>query len=734
MVHGIPRPDSDEDREKDMGNFTKTDRSLFMLAALLFAALSYVMYDDSLLFPREASNGLARIGQVSFSTNDVRLKTATAFTWVPAQKTDDVHLKDSLFTGDRSEATLQLQDGTVLRIKPNSLITLNANDGQMNLDLRYGDFSSKLGKNALKVTAGDKTFDLEGDGDVKISKPSAGDVEISVLDGSARVKNANGTEQIDKGKTLSLGKKSAKTKAEVKIEPVTADGETLVRFEDQEPVSLEWKTTGDVASYEVDLCSDLECRSSPKIAATREQKAALKAEIKLGPSFWRVRGLDKFGNELARTETRSVVVAAGRPPVITTPGGPDAKVEGAVKINKADDVVAGQLLLTWEPKDYYSQYEMEISADPELRTPLNAASTEEPGLLSPPLPNGIYHYHVRGVLKDGRRSAWSEPSRFQVDMKGELPPRPAKPILAKAKFLFNPVEEKTRAPASVPKPIINWAKAKGAVSYQVQISKTPDFHSPLTYNVASEAMSWPDYKAGDWHVRVIAINKDGLKSAPSDASVLTVQLPDPVLNHIEKIVVRAKKGHPEPPMKELRAQWTEIPLAQSYLFEISETPTFKAPRTFETTTSSVNVPVKPGTYYLRVQARDADKKALTGYSPVMETAYVFNNPIQPPDLVEPFDQASIFLQTTQEASLWLEWKRVKDADFYQVQVASDPNFKNKIVSAKLRENRFLIQRNIPVGKLYWRVRAITEKDKQISDWTDLRLFNIFSKKNGVFVE
>src|SRR5690606_24075572 len=137
-----------------MKNFTKTDRVILLLAAVVLAVFSYFLYDDSLLFPRPESKDLQKIGQVAFSSNDVRLKTMTAFTWFPAQKTDSVHLQDSVFTGENSEARLQLEDGTVLTLKPNSLITLNMNDGQMSLDLRYGDLSSKLsGKGALKITA-----------------------------------------------------------------------------------------------------------------------------------------------------------------------------------------------------------------------------------------------------------------------------------------------------------------------------------------------------------------------------------------------------------------------------------------------------------------------------------------------------------------------------------------------------------------------------------------------------
>ena len=74
-----------------------------------------------------------------------------------------------------------------------------------------------------------------------------------------------------------------------------------------------------------------------------------------------------------------------------------------------------------------------------------------------------YKYRVRGVMKNGRPSGWSEVAQFQVALEGALPARPGKPILAKKLFKFNPAEEKARKPASVPRPEVRWKPVANAV-------------------------------------------------------------------------------------------------------------------------------------------------------------------------------------------------------------------------------------------------------------------------------
>lgn len=73
-----------------MGNFTKTEKTIFTLALLVLVIFTYFLYDDSLIFPRESTSNLQPIGDISASSNDVRRKNIESFSWMPASKTDQV--------------------------------------------------------------------------------------------------------------------------------------------------------------------------------------------------------------------------------------------------------------------------------------------------------------------------------------------------------------------------------------------------------------------------------------------------------------------------------------------------------------------------------------------------------------------------------------------------------------------------------------------------------------------
>src|SRR5690606_37654201 len=122
-----------------LSRFSTTDRVILSGSTVVLLLLSYLLYDDSLLFPKD-TNSEPPIGVISSSANDVRRKNTGNFVWLPGNKKDQIYNRDSIFTGDGSQASIQLNDGSTIQIKENSLVNLNLKNGQMQLDLRFGQF------------------------------------------------------------------------------------------------------------------------------------------------------------------------------------------------------------------------------------------------------------------------------------------------------------------------------------------------------------------------------------------------------------------------------------------------------------------------------------------------------------------------------------------------------------------------------------------------------------------
>src|ERR1700692_3307682 len=134
--------------------FSKTEKSILAGALLLLLVLSFLLYNDSFILPQNTTPNLEAIGNISTSDNDVRRKNADNFIWYPGNKKDQIYNRDTIFTGDGSSADISLQDGSQIHIQENSLVNLNLKNGQMQLDLRYGQFVGDSKNGALRFRSG----------------------------------------------------------------------------------------------------------------------------------------------------------------------------------------------------------------------------------------------------------------------------------------------------------------------------------------------------------------------------------------------------------------------------------------------------------------------------------------------------------------------------------------------------------------------------------------------------
>jgi hypothetical protein len=95
-----------------------------------------------------------------------------------------------------------------------------------------------------------------------------------------------------------------------------------------------------------------------------------------------------------------------------------------------------------------------------------------------------------------------------------------------------------------------------------------------------------------------------------------------------------------------------------------------------------------------------------------------------PVLVEPFDDATLFFQQNVSPYLWFEWKSVRQATEYHLEISTDPDFNDKVLSLKTPAIRYLVKKPLPQTALYWRVQALNE-EKQ-SFWSRTQRVQIFS--------
>lgn len=720
-----------------MINLSRTERFIFSLCAIVFCTFAYFLYDDSLLFNQDAQTVSKNIGSFNLSQNDVRRKGEESFLWRPATTADKIYLRDSIFTGNSSRAVLKFDDGSTIEVKENSMITLNMSQGQIQLDLRYGDLVTALNeKSKIEITAGNEKFDLKPQSQepskVQIQKSRTRKIKVKLLEGKAEFTDKKNKEQVSLVKEKSLliapaaspTEKSELIKIKSSIELVTQDKAPFTLFKKGETFPLEWTAT-EVSHFRIEVSQNLDFTKKIYTSLTAASPHAVTAALDRGWYFWRVIGINDTGKDIIKSDIRRLFVSYYEAPQITSP---QNHGDLSFDVEPPTSDFTTEVKLGWNSPTDYPEYEWQLSNNENFDSPLASDKTSKNLVQVPQLKAGIYFARVRGLLPENKFSAWSSSRQWKISI-NEKKPAPLELITKEVNF--NPVQAQ-RNPAAVQRPSVLWKPLADAVSYRVELAKTKNFKDKEIFETAQPQWDWANYKAGNYYFRVWAKRSNRRASIPSDIGSLSVILSNPEISPVAQIFEKSEKiGVPAPP-KNIKLNWTQIPLANKYVLEIDKDPTFKAPIKREISSNSDQVELtKPGKYLARVRAYDENSQPLTDYSAPQSIVYDYRTQLAAPTLEEPRNQVNIVLQKDIEPFLRLVWAKDPSAVSYEIELAADKEFKRIIFREKAQDAYFLIRRKIPFGSLYWRVKANAPVPEDSSEWSKPWIFNLIYKSNEI---
>lgn len=715
----------------------RADRIFLSFALFIVAIFSYLLYDDSLFFKDNTEHTQEQIGNILVSKNDVRLKNSSAFAWRSAGKSVEVHQKDSIFTGERSEVSIHLNDGSTINLKENSLVTLNQQNGEMTLDLKYGDFIGQLNpESKLKVTSGKEEYDLKGETSannektvIQLNKSRAGQLDVKLKEGSAAVKSKNQTKVLEKDHSVSLAKNFEEV-PRPSIKLLVADKSTFKQLKEGDELPFSWSASSKVPQFKIEISKNILFKELVWNNRTTLEKAEIPLRSGEGEFYWRVKALTASGQELNTSVTNSFKVARLETPLLLAPG-KNQNLSFEMTADTPAEDLKSNFNLAWTATKDSKKFHYQIAIDNEFRTLIKDHVVEELEVLSPKVPTGQYFVRVRSERSEDTHSAWTDTHPVTINVTTEQ--RPPAPRLVKNKIIFNPATAEKRTPSSEVAPTLLWEKPDGIQHFKIQVGKTIDFRDAKFYSSNTDQFDLKNYTSGLSYFRVFSLGPRGLASLPSEVGTVSVSFLDPKIIPLKDLVVDGTDKTLPAPTKEMLVGWTPVPGAQKYLLEMAQNESFKNSKKFEVNNSTVPVILeKPGTYHVKVVALNQVGKIISHYSPPEKFQYIYRVPLALPSLLEPFDQTTVFLQQDTEAFIWLEWKTVKDVKVYQLDISASPSFETILLNTQTKEPRFLIKNKLPPGKLFWRVRAISENPDLSSDWTKTREFSILIKKNEAF--
>lgn len=338
------------------------------------------------------------------------------------------------------------------------------------------------------------------------------------------------------------------------------------------------------------------------------------------------------------------------------------------------------------------------------------------------LPDGKYFVRLKGFSKDRKLTATSSVHSFEMfDKKRSLLPAPillTKNISHSDSYNFPP--------------ILKWENVSAAEKYQIEVSNSPRFEQVRKYETGKDFYPWNDFKPGTYFVRLFSQNSEST-SEPSDIGTIEVSSLAPQLEAIPRILIRSREKTVGP--QEVKLQWRHTGKQAKYRVEISKDGTFRDAQVLESTRGPASLSVRtPGNYSVRVFAANEDGLPISPSSNIERFSFDLRNPLETPQLIRPFSETTVFLQKEDSPYLWLDWKPVTDAEIFTVQIATDPTFQNIIWNEKTDRNRFLLEKGIPNGQYYWRVKANADKGETDSDWSNPNRFYFVFKKKDIFFE
>lgn len=689
----------------DLKRLTKTDRRILLVALLLLFITSAFMWDDRFILPKLNTPLGPKIAELSSRNNDVRKKVSNQFFWQDARSSDDIHLGDSLFTGQESSALITLNQGAQFEVGENSLVVFSSDGDQLDLDLRFGQVLGNLsGSSSLQLKVRGQDINISGT-DAKIELSADG--KLNVLKGKVKVtpENALTVTQSNIQKNISWS---------------PTPSEIHYHFKKNPPLRLAWAFKGNYGRFRVDT------------SETREFKKILSSDYSLKPVyrtrnypssgtlFYRITALNLLEDEIAQSTVIPVKFQTIETPQITEPL-PNSRLSLRTDAD-GEYLDPNRVQVKWTYTRINSTYELQLGKDKNFKDVIFEQKLNLNSLQTPALPMGEYFVRVRDAAPlDGNFRPWSEAVSFTLDA--------TDPLKLAAPVIINP--KRTLLVPTDKNPVLSWTKVPGAEQYVVEISNDADFVGQKQIITAtSNQLEYKDYYPANLHYRVFASTQKGTLGTPSEPGILSVKARRPILYPTEKKVILGKSPEDPGDPQDFEVKWEGNNFAKKYVVEVAKDPKFRKKQRYIASVNNGKVTVpEPGEYFWRVKPLDERSRSLSTFSEIGNLSYILKVPLATPQLLEPANNVTLYFQKSLEPFFWLEWASVRQALKYRVEISLDPEFKTKILTKELGSPRILLKDSLPQGQLYWRVMALGE-DGKISNWSEARKMSVYSGRRA----
>ena len=337
-----------------------------------------------------------------------------------------------LVTGADGHATVRLVDGTLLRLRPGSRLSLS--ESRVVPGTPVARARARLGGGRVEVEAapaadGAPGFHIQtpqgvlGVRGTRFRVASEGDGAAArtrgeVIEGVVAVAGPDPAQgrKTDAGQRVSAGfgtvvDVDGRVALPVPLLPPPDLGR-LPRLHERVLVRIPMPVTPGVSAWRAQVARD--AAFDRVLADLRVAGHELRiAELPDGDYRLRVRGIDALGLEGRDSDLAFRLKARPEPPLPAAPA-PGARSFG------------GRVEFAWAANADAGSYRLQLATEPSFAAPLRELEDlRAPAAVLEGLPPGQYHWRLRSVRPDGDLGPWGDPGHFELRPQPPLPPRPA---------------------------------------------------------------------------------------------------------------------------------------------------------------------------------------------------------------------------------------------------------------------------------------------------------------------
>jgi hypothetical protein len=676
----------------------KIERSYLYIIILFFIIVlfSYRLYKNMTRTSKEGQNPV--IGILTFKNKLIQRKFDSEVIWDEVNSGIEIRNRDTIRTGDYSDALLTLNDKSKININENSMIYLDFSDsaiinfayGSLSL-VSTGDGSSESGGDELphkdlKIASGDKVLEL-GKSSINLAKNGKDDLKLQVTEGTAKI--------IAKGKetTLKENEVANLTEAGIEISEINlfpnnpVDLHKIYSKTSKTQVDFDWTTTQAVEDVRIEVSKD--SKFSSLMLNLPVKGNSVQVSLDPGLYYWRLSALIKNKKQRELSVLRKIHVFSVSPPEIVIPE------EGKIfKYSSLSPLIE----FSWKKNELFKDYSIEISKDPSFNEILRKVVTSSNFATIDKLPEGKFYARILAYpVSQDISIETSLTSSFTLE--STLVPDPPK--------LNSPFNNTKINGISIEKGlyVFQWKDNPEIKEYLYQISQSKKFDSILYELKTAANQVKPNIKLnpGNYFWRVKATNKENKSSEFSEINSFEIK-------ELEKLelIFPSDKNSFNLEKDSIMFSWKKNDFSSNFIFEIASDQTFQK----KIVTSKINSNsytykfTSEGDYYWRVVLHSDDGSELLN-SPVYSIT-IENN--KDPNLISPRENERIDMSNADE--LIFKWEKIQNADSYILEILDNSgNLITKI--PKLSSNQFIFKdlSKLEEGNFKWSIQAVYRKNE-----------------------